>query len=411
MRYNPPGAPRPERPLRILFLQDGGVARIHTYPGVPLRIVIDLTSLLPEATGCDVYTTQLVRHLGRADAVNTYVLCVNAEDRALFRGTHPPNFSILPISCRPRTARLAFQQALLPAAALLLRADVVHSPSFISPFLRLGRRQVLTVHDMTFFSLPEFHIPLRRSAAFKNFVLRSIRSSDAVLTPSAATRDHIRTIVPSVAADCLHVVPYGISPSFFVRSPEDTARESRRLNLPESYILAVGTIEPRKNLGRLIDSYLWLVENHQICEHLVIAGRLGWNYEDILAKLEAPALRGRVHRIGFVPAGDLPWYYAAAKVCAYPSIQEGFGFPPLEAMACGVPVVSSDSSSLAENLDGAAILAPPEDTRALAHALLRLISDPSLHARTREAGLARAARFSWDETARRTIEVYKRVAS
>ena len=355
--------------------------------------------------------TQLVRHLGRTDTANTYDLCVNAEDRAMFRESLPPNFSILPMSFRPRAARLAFQQLLLPAAALLRRADIVHSPSFISPFLHIGRRQVLTVHDMTFFSVPEFHIPLRRSAAFKNLVLRSIRSSDAVLAPSAATRDHIRAIVPAVAAERLHIVPYGISPSFFVRTPKDTARERVRLNLPESYILAVGTIEPRKNLGRLIDSYLRLVENYQIREHLVLAGRLGWNYEDILAKLEAPALRGRVHRKGFVAAEDLPWYYAAAKVCAYPSIQEGFGFPPLEAMACGVPVVSSESSSLAENLDGAAILVPPDNTRALAEALLRLLSDPALRARMREAGLERAARFNWDETARRTIEVYKRVTA
>lgn len=384
---------------------------ILPYPRLPLRIAIDLTALLPESTGCDVYMTQLVRHLGQADPVNAYDVYVNIEDRGRFHGTLPPNFSVLPLCLRPRLTRLAFQQALLPASALLRRAHVVHSPSFISPLLRLGRRQVLTVHDMTFFSLPEFHIPLRRSAAFKHLVLRSIRSCDAVLAPSAATRNHIRALAPSVAANRLHVVPYGIGPEFFVRRPEDTARETRRLGLPESYILAVGTIEPRKNLGRLIDSYRWLVEEHQIREHLVLAGRLGWNYEEILARLDAPVLRGRVHRTGFVPAADLPWYYAGAKVCAYPSLQEGFGFPPLEAMACGVPVVSSISSSLAENLEGAAILAPPEDTRALAGALLRLISDPVLHAQTREAGLARAASFSWRETALRTLGVYRQVAA
>lgn len=375
-----------------------------------MRIAIDLTSLLPEPTGCDTYMKQLVRHLGKVDLENLYDIYVNYEDRRLFNGDLPDNFAVTPLSLRPRACRLAFQQALLPFAALFGRASVVHSPSFISPILQFGRRHVLTVHDMTFFSLPGFHIPLRRSPAFKSLVLRSIRNSHAILVPSVATKKHIAEFAPDAPPDRTHIVPYGIGPEFFVRGVDETERERLRLGLPPSYILAVGTIEPRKNLGRLIDAYSRLVTEHGIREHLVLAGRLGWSYEEILAKLDAPALRGRVHRPGFVAASELPWYYAGARLCAYPSIQEGFGFPPLEAMACGVPVISSSTSSLMENLQGAAELVPPQDPDALAEAMRRLLTDSSHYARLRQAGLARAAQFSWNRTAANTVEVYRLVA-
>jgi len=372
-----------------------------------MRIAIDLTGLLPESTGCDVYMKQLVRAIGRVDKRNRYDIFVNAEDRRLFDGQLPDSFSVIPLCFRPRAVRLLFQQGVLPASALLRRAQVIHSPSFISPQIRLGRRQVVTVHDMTFFSLPGYHIPLRRSAAFKELVLRSIRGANAVLVPSTATRDHIAELVPGLPPQKTRLIPYGIGEEFFIRTPEETAANAKRLNLPDRFILAVGTIEPRKNLGRLIDAFRQLTVEHGLTEHLVLAGRLGWNYEEILAKIEDPTLAGRIHLTGFVSAEDLPWYYAAATVCAYPSIQEGFGFPPLEAMACGVPVISSRSSSLTENLEGAAELIDPTDASAIAAALLRLLRDPDLHARTRQAGLARAARFSWDSTARQTVEVYE----
>lgn len=374
---------------------------------MPHHISIDLTALLPVPTGCDVYMLNLVKHLGRVDTVNRYDLYVNTADRNLFNGQLPSNFTVIPLSFRPRLCRLVFQQGLFPLAATLRGSTVLHSPSFLGPLVTLGKRHVVTVHDMTFFSLPDLHIPLRRSSGFKNLLLRTMRSADAVLVPSVATRDHIGEL--GLSTSNVVLTPYGVGDEFILHTPEETAANAKRLKLPPSYILAVGTIEPRKNLGRLIDAYLQLVRDHNIAEHLVLAGRLGWNYEEILQKLEAPELQGRVHRPGFVPAADLPWYYAAARLCAYPSIQEGFGFPPLEAMASGIPVVSSVSSSLTENLEGAAELAPPNDTAALASAILRVLQDPDRYARLRQTGLARAARFRWDETARSTIEVYTAV--
>jgi len=354
---------------------------------------------------------QLVRHLGRVDATNSYDIYLNLEDRDVFTSELPKNFSVIPLCFGNRPARLFFQQAVLPVSSVIRGAHVVHSPSFVSPLAQLGRRQVLTVHDMTFFSLPDRHTPLRRSNAFRRLVLRSISAAHSVLVPSVATSDHIAEILPERTRARTRIIPYGIGEEFFVREPDATTREARRLGLPPSYILAVGTIEPRKNLGCLIDAYLKLVKEHSIAEHLVLAGRLGWDYEEILQKLEAPELRGRVHRPGFVLAGDLPWYYAAARLCVYPSQQEGFGFPPLEAMASGVPVISSLSSSLAENLAGAAELVLPGDACGLADAMHQMLINPAKSAQAREAGLARAAEFSWTQTARRTREVYEAVAA
>jgi alpha-1,3-rhamnosyl/mannosyltransferase len=181
--------------------------------------------------------------------------------------------------------------------------------------------------------------------------------------------------------------------------------------LPWPYILYVGTIEPRKNLPCLVESYRQLIAKGDIREHLILAGRQGWDYQALLAQVNSPALRGRVLLPGYVPQGDLPWLYAGARLFVYPSLQEGFGFPPLEAMACGVPTIASLSSSLAENLRGAAELVPPDDGEALTAAMRRLLEDEQLHAQYRTLGLARAAQFRWEETARQTLNCYKALAA
>jgi glycosyltransferase involved in cell wall biosynthesis len=376
-----------------------------------MRIAIDLTALLPEASGVDNYLTQLVLHLGRVDHDNQYKVFVNYEDRNLFTGVLPRNFTVVPFCLRPRPIRLLFQQLALPVAAMRWGADVVHSPSFIKPLFRGKARHVVTVHDMTFFSLPDCHTSLRRSFLYKRAVLDSIRRADLVIVPSCATLRHIARVMPEFSLDCARVIPQGVGDEFHVYPPEEVRESIRRLQLPSSYILYVGTIEPRKNLPRLVESYRRLVANDKIAEHLVLVGRLGWNYEDLFSQLDAPELRGRVHMMGYVSQRDLPWFYAGAKLFIYPSLQEGFGFPPLEAMACGVPTISSNSSSLMENLEGAAELVPPDDVAALTSVMSRLLYDESLQAKYKALGLARAARFRWVETARQTLNCYCALAT
>lgn len=371
-----------------------------------MRIGIDLTALLPEATGVDVSLKGLVRSLGAIDQETRYTVFVNHEDRQIFDGALPANFAVAPLCLRPRATRLGFQQVLLPPMAKALRLDVVHSPSFIMPMIRGRQRHLLTIHDMTSFSLPDYHIPLRRSALYRRAVAASIRRADLVTTPSHFVRREILAHLPDVPPTRIRVIEWGIDEAFQPRRTEEVRQALAHLELPWPYVLFVGTIQPRKNLESLLEGYRKLLDDGDIAEHLVIAGPLGWDYTRTLSRLETPEMRQRVHRTGYVKQQDLAWLYAGARLFVFPSFEEGFGFPPLEAMACGVPTIASRSSSFIENLEGAAELVPADAPDVLAAAMRRLLTDRSQWTRLRELGLARAARFRWRETAARMRSCY-----
>jgi glycosyltransferase involved in cell wall biosynthesis len=358
----------------------------------------------------DVALVGLVRALGRVDRESEYTVFVNREDRPLFAGTLPANFTVRALALRPRPSRLLFQQALLPIIAAAGRLDVIHSPSFLQPMVRGGARHVLTVHDLTSFTRPHDHIPLRRSRPYLWGLRASIHRADAVCVPSDAVRAAIASHLGDRAAARVHVVPWGIADELVPVPREAAIARLRHLELREPYVLFVGTIEPRKNVLGLLAAYRALLARMPDAPALVLAGRLGWDYDEALAEIERPELRGRVRRLGYVEARDLPALYAAASVFAYPSLEEGFGFPPLEAMACGVPTIATAGSSLAENLSGAAELVPTGDVGALTDALERLLRDERLRAARSEQGLARAQRFRWEETARSHVALYRALA-
>ena len=372
-----------------------------------MRIAIDFTAFIPQMTGIDTYLKQLVLHLAKVDQRNQYMIYHNYEDRRVFADNLPVNFSHTSISARPRSIRLISQQIILPLAASDWKADVVHSPSFIMPYIRGRARHVLTVHDMTSFSHPEHHIALRRSRLYRRMVLASLRRTDMVMAPSQATRQAILEFLPDLQPDRIHVTVPGIGEEFQPCDPASVQEVVTRLMLPQPYILYVGTLEPRKNLPALVESYRRLVEAGAIKEHLVLAGKLGWGYEALLKQIHVPALRGKVHLAGYVDQQDLPAVYSGARLFVYPSLHEGFGFPPLEAMACGVPVISTLSSSLVENLAGVAELVSPEDVAALADAIRRVLADDTLWTKRRAQGLEQASHYRWDRTARETLKSYQ----
>jgi glycosyltransferase involved in cell wall biosynthesis len=372
-----------------------------------MRIAIDFTAFIPQMTGVDTYMKQLVFTLAKVDRINQYRIYHNYEDGGLFAESLPSNVSHCSLSVRPRPVRLISQQILLPAAVSSWRADVVHFPSFIMPYLRGAARHVLTVHDMTPFSHPQCHIALRRSTLYRRMVLASLRRADVVVVPSQATRQAILEFLPDLRLDRVHVTVPGIGEEFRLCAPASVREVITRLTLPKPYILYVGTLEPRKNLPALVEAYRRLVEVGAIKEHLVLAGKLGWGYEALLKQIQVPALHGKVYLAGYVNQQDLPAVYAGARLFVYPSLHEGFGFPPLEAMACGVPVISTLSSSLVENLAGAAELVSPDDVAALTDAIRRLLTDDTLRAKRRTQGLAQASHYRWDQTARETLNSYQ----
>ena len=372
-----------------------------------MRIAIDFTAFIPQMTGVDTYLKQLVLHLAKVDQSNQYRIYHNHEDRRFFDNNLPRNFSLTSLSARPRPIRLFSQQIMLPVAASDWKADVVHSPSFIMPYIRGSARHVLTVHDMTSFSHPHCHIALRRSVLYRRMVLTSLRRANVVVVPSKATRQAILEYLPDLEPDRIHVTVPGIDEEFRPCDPATVRDVVTRLTLPQLYILYVGTLEPRKNLPALVESYRQLVETGAIKEHLVLAGKLGWGYEALQKQISVPALRGKVHLVGYVDQKDLPAVYTGARLFVYPSLHEGFGFPPLEAMACGVPVISTLSSSLVENLERAAELVASDDIAALADAMRRLLADDALRAKRRTQGLEQASHYRWDQTARETLKSYQ----
>jgi glycosyltransferase involved in cell wall biosynthesis len=285
----------------------------------------------------------------------------------------------------------------------------VHSPAFIMPLYRGGAGHLLTVHDMTSFLIPGYHPRSRRGRMYEAAVCGSIRRADLVSVPSNAVRDDVLRLLPHVPPQRIRAIPCGVDRAFAPRTVGEVEPVLARLGIRWPYILFVGTLDPRKNLPRLVEAYTRLVDRGGTAEHLVLAGQFGWSVKELLDRLRQPTLLDRVHILGYVAEGDLPYVYAGARLFAYPSLLEGFGFPPLEAMACGVPVVASDSSSLRDNLAGAADLVPPEDVDALAAAIERMLTDEAWRAERVAAGIERAAKFSWDAFARATVACYEEI--
>jgi glycosyltransferase involved in cell wall biosynthesis len=262
---------------------------------------------------------------------------------------------------------------------------------------------VVTVHDLSFLHYPENFQALKRSY-LQYFTKMSVQRARRVIAISENTkRDlvHHYGISPT-KVDMIH---YGLDPIFRPLPAAQVAEFRAKKGLPEHFILFVGTLEPRKNIVRLIDAYASLAHDRP---PLMLIGGKGWFYEEIFARVEALGLGSSVHFAGYVPAKELPLWYNAADLFVYPSLYEGFGLPPLEAMACGTPVVTSTVSSLPEVVGQAGLLVEPDDVEALTAAMAQALTDRAMQEDMRAAGLIQARTFSWEKAARLTVACYKR---
>ena len=286
------------------------------------------------------------------------------------------------------------------------RADVFHFTNFVARPVRSGRT-VLTIHDMSFERYPEFAEERNRAYLHAN-VARSAAKADVILADSEFSRREIEELLPDVRGK-VRATPLGISPDFAPASPGEVAAVRAKLGLVRPFVLAVGTVEPRKNLPFLVDFWEKIAERGI---DLVVAGAPGWRCEGILARFEEAERRfpGRFHWVRRVPDGALAALYSAASLFATTSFYEGFGLPPLEAMACGTPAVSSAGGSLPEVLGDAASVLPGFDPDAWAHEALRLVGlPPGERAALSARGRARAASFTWENCAAATLGAYREV--
>ena len=298
--------------------------------------------------------------------------------------------------------RILWEQFALPLVAARAGFDLLHSAAFVVPLAHPGPH-VVTVYDLSFLITPERFRPGRRRY-LSLFTALSCRRARRVIAISENTRADLarRYRLPLEKIDVAYP---GVGAQFCPRPAEEVAAFRQQHALPETFVLSIGTIEPRKNLNGLIRAFARL----NLPEvKLVLAGGKGWMYEEIFRLIEYLGLNNSVILPGFVAERDLPLWYNAAAVFAYPSVYEGFGLPPAEALACGTPVVVADTSSLPEVVGEAGLRVPPEDADALADALHAALTDSALIDSLRERGPQQAARFSWQRTAEATAATYRR---
>jgi glycosyltransferase involved in cell wall biosynthesis len=367
-----------------------------------MRIAINTLAMRRELYGVGNYIKHLVACLSKLDSKNEYLLFASREnDHHLkhlggnFRVQYAPS---------NRTIRLAWEQLILPRRLKRERIDVYHGTTFVTP-LHKTSRQVVSIHDMTFYLTPERH-SLHKRVYFRAMIPKAVRGSDRVIAISESTkRDLLRLL--DVEADKISVVPLGVDSRFSPAVDEAVLAGVReKYNLPSKFILFVGMIEPRKNLQILLDVYEAAGLDEDI--DLVLAGNLGWDYQGLLRKIADSPVSHRIRMLGYIADADLPALYTLATLFVYPSVYEGFGLPVLEAMACGTPVVTSNVSSLPEVAGDAAVLFDPSDSRSLASALQEVLGSSQLRKSMSERGRQRAQLFTWERTAQKTLETYQR---
>jgi glycosyltransferase involved in cell wall biosynthesis len=370
-----------------------------------LKIAIDYTAAARQRAGIGRYTRSLVGALARHDTVNRYRLYVPRDARYLEPRALPENFSLATAPLNERYMVAMWQRARIPLPVELVTGacDVFYSPDFVLPPTR-ARRKILTVHDLSFKRVPETAVP-NLKWYLEGAVPRAVRRADLILADSNATRGDLIELFDA-SPDRVRTLYSGYDALFRpVTDVQELERVRSAYRLEKPFILNVGTIEPRKNLARLIEAFSRLPHKREL--ELVIAGGRGWMYDAIYDAPQKFGVSAAVRFLDFVPDADLPALYAQAELVAYPSLYEGFGLPVLEAMACGAAVVTSNNSSLPEVAGDAALMVDARDTEAIAWAMQRFIHDRTWRAIMQKKGLNQATKFSWDKSAQELCRIFQ----
>jgi glycosyltransferase involved in cell wall biosynthesis len=365
------------------------------------HIGIDASRIsVAQRTGTERYSYELLAALARHDHFNRYSLYCNGLPATL--PPLAPNFALrnIPQSRLWTHTRLGLEVWRHPPDVLLVPAHVV-------PLLRPPRHvaTVVTIHDLGYLAFPQAHTLARRLELHLT-TLWSARTARRVIAISRATRaDLVRCY--GIAPEKISVVYHGVAPEFRPVSDQQriAAARERYGIAPAPYLLYIGTVQPRKNLARLIDAFAQVAKESAALLQLVIAGKQGWLTQAIERRAHEHGIAEQVCFTGYVADADLPALLSGALAFVFPSLYEGFGMPVLEAMACGVPVLTSTTSSLPEVAGDAALLVDPHDTQAIAQGITRLVADAALREQLRQRGYEHVAAFTWDRCALETLGV------
>lgn len=367
-----------------------------------LRVAVDAMPLLGRPTGVGVMTRELLERLGRRAGVDPVAFAVTWRGRDDLRGVAPPGVEVVDRPAPARPLRWAWRHSPGPPVEWWTGpVDVVHGPNFVVPPARRAAR-VLTLHDLTAVRYPE--LCTRDVLAYPDLVARAVDRGAWVHAVSDFVGEEARELF-GVPAERLVVVPNGVS-----TVPEAPEGEGRRLAGRARYVLAVATLEPRKDLPTLVRAFDEVAATDPDLG-LVLAGADGWGAEAVHRAVAGAAHGDRIRCTGWVGDGDRAALLREATVLAYPSRYEGFGLPPLEAMSVGVPVVASTAGAVPEVVGDAALLVEPGDADGLAQALTRVVGDAELRAHLVAHGRQRATAFTWDRAADGIVALYERAAS
>lgn len=370
-----------------------------------MRIGIDARLVYYSRAGIGQYILGILRGLAKVLGPNhreELLVLKSRKDRSL--SEENANFRHHPLWT---PSHHLLEQWTIPLEIAPLGLDLLHSPDFIPPFRR-NCRAVITIHDLAFLLYP--HFLTAESARYYGQIDRAVRHTDHIIAVSEATKkDAVRLLgVPERKI----TVIYEAANPIFHPPPQPLPRRllAEKYNLERPYILFVSTIEPRKNLPTLLRAFRQLKDEYRAEVLLAVAGERGWLYQEVFAFTRELNLEKEVRFLGRVAEEDLPALYQGAELHVHPALYEGFGLPPLEAMACGTPSIVAKVSSLPEVVGDAALLVDPLDVNGWAVAIWQVLSDSRLRQELQEKGLRRSALFSWEKAARETLAVYRRLS-
>ena len=367
-----------------------------------MRVGIDARLSYHQPAGISRYTTHLIEELAQLDRETTYTVFQHRKQREPL--AHAPNF-------RRRTlftpVHTRVEQKMLAAELSFHSLDLLHSTDFIPP-LHSSIPSVITVHDLAFLRWP--HFLTESHAAYYSQIDQAVRHAQHIIVPSENTK---KDVVGLLGASPKKIsVIYEAAASLYCPLSKAKCRAAvqGKYGIPEKYIFFVSTIEPRKNVGGLLDAFHHLRKRYSVEDTgLVLAGKPGWLYEEIYRKVEQLDLGHSTFFLDRVPDEDLHQLFVGARCHIHPAFYEGFGLSPLEAMACGTPTIVSNTSSMPEVVGDAGLIVDPADWEEIAVAIHRLLTDDELHQELCHKGLQRASVFSWSRAAAETLEVYRMV--
>ncbi len=376
-----------------------------------MRIALDYTAAIRQGAGIGTYVRNLFSAMLSQDAQNHYTLITSGsatEEHPFPEAENVRGRNILIPDRYLNILWYRWRTPLPPPALFTGSVDIYHGPDFVLPPLYKSVRKVVTIHDLSFLEHPEYAVP-SLATYLRKVVPEAVAAADVVATVSHEVG---HTLVKHFATpqEKLTVIPNGVSPHFRrITDPILLGATQHKFNLKFPLVLAVGTLEPRKNHAGLIKAFYKAQQKKDGPAMLAIAGGQGWLYDETKSLVEELKLEKKVRFLGRVTDLELVTLYSMATIFAFPSFYEGFGVPPIEAMACGAPVITSNTSALPEVAQDAALLIDPYDIDALAGALTRLTEDASLRAELQQKGYERAKQYTWAMSARKMLAVYQKL--